>query len=184
MFEPFVSSGDEGRGLGLALVLSIVRRTGGAVCVRTERGVGTWFELLWPSAATVEESAAQEAREGRHVLVVDDHAAVRSTASEMIRALGYSTEEARSGEEGLERIAARAPDAVLLDVSLPGISGWEVLERIREIAPGTRVILSSGHDVSRGTNKVRPDAFLPKPYVFDELRDALETLVPTGEVGK
>jgi CheY-like chemotaxis protein len=182
MFQPFASTGSEGRGLGLALVLSIMRRTGGVVSVRTEPGLGTWFELLWPSAATVEVSSAPEAREGRLVLVVDDHAGVRSTACEMIRSLGYITEEARSGEEGLEKIAARTPDAVLLDVSLPGISGWEVLERIRDVAPGTRVILSSGHDVSRGTSRVRPDAFVPKPYMFDALQGVLEDLVPIGEV--
>jgi PAS domain S-box-containing protein len=181
MFEPFVSTGHEGRGLGLALVRSIMRRTGGAVCVRTVRGVGTWFELLWPADAVPEASeAAPEVRERRTVLVIDDHAAVRGTAVEMIRSMGYRVLEARLGEEGLALAEASKPDAVLLDVTLPGMSGWQVLEKLRVVSPETRVVMSSGHDVARLASRAKPDVLLPKPYVFDDLRAALESLVPIG----
>lgn len=179
MFEPFVSTGHEGRGLGLALVLSIMRRTGGAVCVRTVRGVGTWFELLWPADGVPAAPAASAAmRDCRTVLVIDDHAGVRGTAVEMIQSMGYRVIEARLGEEGLAMAEASRPDAVLLDVTLPGMSGWQVLEKLRVVSPETRVVMSSGHNVARLASRAKPDALLPKPYVFDDLKAALESLVP------
>ncbi len=186
MFEPFVSTGHEGRGLGLALVLSVMRRTGGAVCVRSEPGVGTWFELLWPSlpVPNPKPEPVPEVRSSRSVLVIDDNQSVRGAAVEMIRVLGYTAVEANTGEEGLALIKQRAPDLVLLDISLPGMSGWEVLERIRSSAPEVRVIMSSGHDVVREVQRTKPDAYLSKPYTFDDLRDVLEGLVPIGDVSK
>jgi PAS domain S-box-containing protein len=177
MFEPFVSSKAAGRGLGLTLVLASIRRTGGAVCVRSNPEAGTWFELLWP-AHRAAPSASEPVMEPRHtargaVLIIEDNPAVRDTAAAMIRALGSAALLADTGEEGLALLERHRPVAVLLDVTLPGISGWEVLERIRVRAPGVRVILSTGYDATAVRRSVQPDAFLPKPYALDQLREAL-----------
>jgi PAS domain S-box-containing protein len=176
MFEPFVSSKAAGRGLGLTLVLASIRRTGGAVCVRTNPEAGTWFELLWPAhlPAPSASELAMEPRAARGpVLIIEDNPAVRDTAAAMIRALGSAPLLADTGEEGLALLERHRPVAVLLDVTLPGISGWDVLERIRVRAPGVRVILSTGYDAIVVRRAVQPDAFLPKPYALDQLRETL-----------
>lgn len=190
MFEPFVSTKSQGRGLGLALVLSTIRRSGGAVCVRSVAGVGTWFELLWPArpAPTEAGAAPRPVRVpidgGKLALVVDDSESVRSTAVEIVRSLGFTVVEASSGEAGLTIARSRQPDLVVLDVSLPGMSGWRVLEELRKVSPKSRVIISTGHDPTRGhEGGTLPDAVLPKPYTVDQLVETVNQALQPAPFG-
>ena len=114
------------------------------------------------------------------MLLVDDHDMVREVAAELLGMLGCEVDQAASGEEALAIYRARkAPyDLVLLDVSMPGITGVETHEALVEIDPEVRVVLSSGHaellvreEVERG---MRIAGFLQKPYTLERLREALD----------
>jgi two-component system nitrogen regulation response regulator NtrX len=78
------------------------------------------------------------------VLIIDDEGNIRRMVASLLQAEGFTTEEAESGEEGLRKIGASEPDAVLLDLALPGQNGLEILEKIAERWPEIPVVMMSG----------------------------------------
>ena len=186
IFEPYFSTKADGSGLGLAAILGIVRRHKGAISLESTPGEGTRVEVLFPPCAEEEDEAQEPVREPtesasiQRVLLVDDHDMVREVAAELLGMLGCTVDQAASGEEALEIYRARNTpfDLVLLDVSMPGMTGVETHEALAEIDPTVRVVLSSGHaerlvrqEVERG---MRIAGFLQKPYTLERLREALD----------
>jgi DNA-binding NtrC family response regulator len=109
---------------------------------------------------------------GARVLLVDDDEAFRNVMARELTRLGYDVATADSGGAALERIAAREPDVVLLDLRLPDRDGLEVLEAIRGTSPGTDVIMLTGHgSIDTAIQAVRAGAFdyVAKPCPLDEL---------------
>ena len=105
-------------------------------------------------------------------LVVDDEEMLRDVVSAMLEAEGRVIEVAASGPEGLAAIAANRPDLVLLDLNMPGMSGWEVIERLKDHTSPPLVIAMSGMEVEPAKAvAVRPYVygFLPKPFTHDQL---------------
>ncbi len=119
---------------------------------------------------------------------MDDEPDIRSAVAELLELEGYQTLTAADGTEALETVRrlGNGIDLVLLDLTMPGPSGSEVLARIREIDPSIRVILSSGYaqgDWPSGSGGPEPDAFLAKPYRLREMGTLLNsrfTGVATG----
>ncbi len=149
IFEPFFSTkGDEGSGLGLAMVYSIVKRHGGEIHVESEPGRGTAFTLQFPLASQPATPAAptggSAARRTARVLVVDDDPQVLGTLGELLRSLGHTVTTARSGAEALAGYAPGRFDIVLTNIGMAGMNGWEVAERLRAVDRAVPLLFITG----------------------------------------
>jgi DNA-binding NtrC family response regulator len=153
----------------------------GGIQVQSQPGVGTSFTLLFPAipAAVRTLVAAPEPVEVAQVpsscvLVVDDEATIRELAADILTAEGISVYLAASGMEGIEHFRQHPGQIalVLLDLKMPGLSGEDTLQALRQIDPQVNVILSSGYSETEVTNHFREGeiiAFLQKPYSVDLL---------------
>ncbi|HET6934812.1 MAG TPA: sigma-54 dependent transcriptional regulator [Candidatus Angelobacter sp.] len=107
-----------------------------------------------------------------NILLVDDDAAFRQVMSGELSRLGYEVTPLGSGEEAVGRVMAIEPEVVLLDLRLPGISGMEALTAIHSNAPGTEIIMLTGHgSIDTAIESIRMGAFdyVVKPCPLDEL---------------
>jgi signal transduction histidine kinase len=149
VFEPFFTTkGPQGSGLGLAVVWGIVTRHGGTVEVESRPGEGSVFTVRLPESRPVSEPAsgsvpARPTRPAR-VLVVDDEVGVRAVLREVLGSEGYTVIDAPDGPSGLALCETEAIDVVLSDVSMPGMSGWEMAEACHARFPHLPVGLITG----------------------------------------
>ncbi|HEY6033304.1 MAG TPA: PAS domain S-box protein [Kofleriaceae bacterium] len=181
VFEPFFTTKEHGHGIGLAAVLGIVRAHEGGLRLRTGYGRGATFQVLWPAAATQPGRAPTPppTPSTRVVLVIDDEDLVRDVVARMIEDLGYGTMTAPDGAAGLALVDANpmAIDAVLVDMTMPRMSGRDVIEQLRARRPDLPIVVCSGFDRD-GQGPVHADAYLPKPFRIDVLERTLAKLLP------
>jgi PAS domain S-box-containing protein len=187
IFDPFFTTKFTGRGLGLAAALGIVRGHKGAIKVYSTLQQGTTFKVLFP--ATKQHSikpAATEIRErsagGETILVVDDEHIVRRSAKAMLERYGYSVVLAENGKEAVDlyKVLADKVDLVLLDMTMPVMSGEEAFRHLKTLRPDVYVILSSGYNeveaVRRFTGKGLA-GFLQKPYSATTLAEKVRAVL-------
>jgi PAS domain S-box-containing protein len=192
IFDPFFTTKPTGHGLGLPSVAGIVRGHRGGLRLFSAPGKGSVFEVLLP-VAEVEVAATTPAApaapavagdvpaNGLTVMVVDDEELVRETLCSMVSDLGYRAVGAAGGREAMALVAPGAPavHAAIVDLTMPEMSGREVVEALRSRCPGMPVIMTSGYD--RGHGALGEIAgFLHKPFRFDTLEAMLHQVLGAG----
>ena len=136
MFEPFFTTkGVSGNGLGLSMVYGIVSRHKGTVEVESAPMSGTTVRMRFPAASSVDAPKRSEepvtAPYRARILVVDDEPDLLEVIRETLAATGHEVETASSGSDGIARFRSRPFDAVLTDLGMPDVSGWEVARTVR-----------------------------------------------------
>jgi signal transduction histidine kinase/CheY-like chemotaxis protein len=194
VFEPFVQgpppvSGDHGGlGVGLALVKQLVGLHGGTVTVASAGlNQGSTFTCYFPAVpAPISEPALASTRlmapQSRTLLYVEDNADVRSVMSEMLRLSGYEVIEAANGNDALAAVLVKQPDAILLDIGLPDMNGYEVARQIRLMPTrgNIPIIALTGFGQSRDKDaaaQVGYNAHLVKPVDPEELMRTIEAVL-------
>jgi signal transduction histidine kinase len=182
IFEPFFTTkeGTEARGLGLSSVYGIVKQNGGHVAVYSEVGKGTTFRVYLPrsseaaAAAPSSIPAAAPSRGAESVLLIEDNDELRGATRGLLEVLGYKVSAAANGAEALDlfdRLGGRV-DLVVCDVVMPGMSGPEVVERLRARKPDLRALFMSGYTdnvvVRHGILEGELE-FLEKPFSAERL---------------
>jgi signal transduction histidine kinase/CheY-like chemotaxis protein len=194
IFDPYYSTKKEGKGLGLAVVYSIVRGHDGHIEVQSEPGKSTSFAIYLP--ASVRRSVKVEAEapprvKGLKVLVMDDDESVREVAQRMLAWLRCSVILACDGEQALSlyerhRRQGNPIDVVIMDLTVPGrMGGKEAIGRLRALDPQVKAVVSSGYSNDSILSSYRDYGFqavLTKPYNLEELQRVLGTLAGAGSL--
>jgi PAS domain S-box-containing protein len=181
IFDPFFTTKEQGRGLGLSIVLGILQGHAGHLRIDTEPGRGTTFDLLLPLApddATLPSvpsspAAAPPRLDGR-VLFVDDEAAIRSISRRILEEVGHEVVLAANAEEALSvfRADPAAIAVAVLDYTMPGMNGRELARRLRAIRPELPIVQASGLYQTEGDDGANL-VFLAKPFLAAELERAI-----------
>jgi len=191
VFDPYFSTKDKGRGLGLATSYSIVQKHDGFFKVASSPGSGTTFEVFLPASSRQLErkppAAATLVRGKGCVLVMDDEEVVLRVITKMLKHFGFETVPAPAGAEALrlygERLReGRRFDLVILDLTVPGgMGGKETIERLRELDPEVKAVVSSGYSDDPVLSDFARFGFqgvIAKPYRIEDLARLLEGLFP------
>ncbi len=189
LFGPFFTTESSGRGLGMAAVMGILRSHRGALLVDSEPGRGTTFRVLFPASEKAASAAAQQPHRGPQlggaatVLVVDDDETIRTVTALALEGMGFLVLTAADGPAGIETYSRHRDEIqlILLDVSMPHLSGDDVLRRLQEMGLAAPVILSSGYEEEEVTARIPENGiagFIQKPYRADALIAKIREVLP------
>jgi CheY-like chemotaxis protein len=189
IFEPFFTTKEMGRGtgLGLASVYGVIKNHEGYINVYSEVDQGTTFTIYLPASRKtiqkeIEKAVPTVAMGTGTILLIDDEEMIIKVGEELLRELGYEVMSARSGQEaiGLYRDNADKIDLVIMDMIMPGMGGGETFDRLKEINPDIRVLLSSGYSINGQASQILErgcDGFIQKPFNLIQLSDKIQQII-------
>jgi PAS domain S-box-containing protein len=188
IFEPFFTTKQDGKGtgLGLSAVYGTVLSHHGAITVKSSTGRGSLFTIYLPlysgpkkySLYNFSDAEEYTFAESGKILVIEDDDILRTTAGLMIQDMGFSVVSASNGIEGVELFRKQKDEIemVLLDMVMPEMNGLAVFEKIKEIDPTAKIIMTSGFS-QEGRIPKDADGFLPKPYRKNQLTDIIKRVL-------
>ncbi len=194
VFDPYFTTkgvgSEKGKGLGLTICHSIIKRHDGIIRIDSTPGIKTIVHIFLPEADTPHQSAqsspvVSEQRKER-ILLMDDEHFVRDVTSEMLEQLGYEVQLAKDGDEAIEiycksQDEGKSFDAVILDLTIPGGTGGdEAILKLIDIDPNIKGILSSGYADNNIVNDFREFGFkgvISKPFNFEELANVVASVI-------
>ncbi|MGA9479238.1 MAG: response regulator [Desulfobacterales bacterium] len=193
IFEPFFTTKEvgQGTGLGLASAYGIIKNHGGFITCYSEVGVGSTFNIYLPAHAkkdTQSVKVVEEAVGGTEtILLIDDEKMIIEVGRRMIESLGYAVVAAGKGDEALTLYRKRHDhiDLIILDMIMPYMGGKEVFNRIKEINPKAKVLLSSGYSLNGQAQEIMAqgcNGFIQKPFDTVELSRKIREILdsPNG----
>ncbi len=189
IFEPFFTTKEMGRGtgLGLASVYGIIKSHGGYINVYSEKERGTIFTIYLPASAKevlIEEegSPAMLIKGTGTILLIDDEKMILDVGLELLEELGYTVLSAMSGQEAIDVFQKDEDniDLVIMDMIMPGMGGGETFDRLKEINPEVKVLLSSGYSINGQATKIIRrgcDGFIQKPFNMNQLAEKIQKIL-------
>jgi PAS domain S-box-containing protein len=191
IFDPFFTTKlpAEGTGLGLSVVHGIMKTHGGAITVHSSPGKGTTFRLYFPATGLLVDVPAAPARDaapgrGERVLYVDDDEALVALATRMLVRCGYEVIGYTDSADAVEEFRRRSPDfaAVVTDLSMPRMSGFELAREVLAIRPDVPIIMTTGYlrpEDQETAQRLGIRDLILKPDTAEELGHVLDRLFRT-----
>jgi CheY-like chemotaxis protein len=188
IFDPFFTTKEMGRGtgLGLASVYGIIKNHNGFINVYSEKGEGTTFNIYLPASekeAVKEEELNEKLFRGTEtLLLVDDEDMILDVGCGIIEKLGHTVLTAKGGKKAVEIYEKNRGriDLVILDMIMPDMSGGETYDKLKEINPGIKVLLSSGYSVNGQASEILErgcDGFIQKPFNMADLSQKIREIL-------
>jgi signal transduction histidine kinase/CheY-like chemotaxis protein len=191
VFQPFERGGDAevraipGTGLGLTITKLLTQVMGGEIKVRSTLGAGATFTVRILLSEAMQDASAELTRHvrgyqgvRRRILVVDDDLSHVEFMRELLQPLGFEVSAVNTGAEAAAAALGNAPDLIMVDLSLPDMTGWEVMRSLREnqALQGVRVLVVSAnaHEYAPGSEAALHDGFVMKPVEVSALLSALQ----------
>ncbi len=198
IFEPFFSTRERGRGtgLGLASAHGIINNHGGFIKVDSKPGIGTTFQIFLPAVIKEPVTDAQpetgtkpagrtSAEEDITIMLVDDEDIVAEVGSLMLQSLGYKVITAKNGMKAVELYQADTAGftLIILDMIMPKLSGGRTFDRLKEINPDVKILLSSGYSINDQARQILDkgcNGFIQKPFNLERLSTKIKEILNQG----
>ncbi|MBA7615464.1 Sensor histidine kinase RcsC [subsurface metagenome] len=188
IFDPFFTTKDMSKstGLGLASVYGTIKTHGGYIDVDSKKGCGTTFSIYLPAT---EKRVQKPIKSSEHIiegtgtiLLVDDEPIVLDVGAKMLKTLGYRVLEGKGGRETVKIYQEKKDtiDMVILDMIMPDMGGGEAYDRMKEINPKVKVLLSSGYSIDGQATEILErgcDGFMQKPFSIKELSGKIREIL-------
>jgi len=184
IFDPFFTTKGVGNsGLGMSILYGTIKKHNGSIDIKTTPGKGTMFTIALPKGKEKTEKSGVESShaistEKVNILIIDDEPQLGAVISEMLSLQGHQTSVFDSGKGGIEAFKEGGYEVLITDLGMPDVSGWEVIDTARQIAPGVISGIITGWDISEAEAKRKgADFLINKPFDSNQIVQAVANAV-------